>query len=454
MCDSLSQIAWLNKMTDAEYEQCRFPAKGTEDKDLISSDFRDQYANSPLTGAGFKITPIGMPIPGSAEEIATIKNRLLHGRIAGYLVELNPPACIIGHNRELVNGVPQAAMCGVWLLKHWLATNGCTEIGLDAISPNNVTLHSATPTFLFVRESEDAARILLAEYRSRSETLCNAKIKKAEQRKPAYSIPAKAGARETKYIYTAYIRQREYLIDAYVKVAGVSKAFHTPITDGSVEFSVQRRSERTLRIGTKVHAKWLRDNGLDRIAGWIGNSDAYKKAFDLTRENLRLDEPLRSKQLRKTSIASLNLSQLDKTLLQYHIKGGIVREHPRFQRIAAHAANQAYSASRLRVYERVQIDFNIPYDAQKKNLHPKLSDLLVFPGEYEPEEHVAPHVFSRVSVPKAITRLEAMVADLLRCGKERVSRQDQGINSGTSKISKLACGRSISNVHVDPNIEE
>lgn len=415
MCDSLSLIAWLDPMTNAEYEQCRFPDKGAKDTNKASSDFRDQYAESPLTGAGFKITPIGMPISSSDKTIQGIEDRLLYDRIAGYLVEVNPPACIIGHNRELVNGVPAAIRVGIWLLKHWLATNGCTQAGLDAVKPENVILDSATPTFLFIHPTEDVARFALACYRARSEVLLNKKSKAAKtERKPAYSIPPKPAICDTKYIYTAYIRQREYLIDAYVKVAGVARAFCIPITEGQVEFVVQKRAERTLRIGIKLHGKWLRDNGLNRISNWVDNPGAYQKAFNLIRVILRLDEPLRSKQLRMPTVSSLNLRQLDKALLGYHIKGGIVREHPHFLKLTTKEADKAYSASKIRVYDCVKIDFNISYGAQKKELHPRLADLLVFPGEYKPEEDVAPYVFSRISVPAAIARLEKLVAAVLQ----------------------------------------
>src|SRR4051812_30547548 len=132
MCDSLRALALIDHLNDVEYTQAGYPAKGMEDTNTTSADFRSQYTKSPLTGAGFCITPLGMPIRSSDDAPCRIENRMQHGRIAGYVVEFNPPACIVGHNRVLVNGVPAAAKAGVWLLKYWLAENGCTQAGLDA----------------------------------------------------------------------------------------------------------------------------------------------------------------------------------------------------------------------------------------------------------------------------------------------------------------------------------
>jgi hypothetical protein len=424
MCDSIIFDMLINNLADAEYDQARFPAKGAEDSNVTSADFRDQYPVSPLTGAGFKITAFGMPKPGSDETIVRIEDRLQHGRIAGYRVELNPPACTVGHNRVLVNGVPAAVEVGTWLAKYWLVSNGCTQAGIDAINPEIAIIFSATPTFLFQHISEDDARYSLAGFRSRAEILLNKKRKAIKDGKaakgPVRSIPPEPDGRTDTYVYTVYIRQREYLIDGYVKVPGVAKAFCKPVDNSGVEFSLEFNAKRTLRLGTKLHGKWLRDNGLDRISGWRGNPGAYEKAFNLIRKDLRLDEELRSKQLRMPTVANLNLPALDKKLLRYHLKGGIVSEHPHFQTLSARQASKVYSAIRTRVFQRTEgIDFEIEYEDQK-HLHPQLVDLLKYLGEYVPEEKAAPYVFSRVSLSQAVERLKKLVAQVLRYGPDSV----------------------------------
>lgn len=68
MCDSIKIIVWLPPMTEDRYHQCRFPERDHADLDDTSSDFRDQYPLSPLTGAGYKITPVGMPQAGHVHD--------------------------------------------------------------------------------------------------------------------------------------------------------------------------------------------------------------------------------------------------------------------------------------------------------------------------------------------------------------------------------------------------
>lgn len=103
MADSIITEVLFEELSDAEYALCQFPKQALNAPPSPSGDFRSTYAASSITGAGFKITPLGMPIPDKPDE------RFQHGRIAGYRVEVNVPACMNGHNRFLVNGVAPGA---------------------------------------------------------------------------------------------------------------------------------------------------------------------------------------------------------------------------------------------------------------------------------------------------------------------------------------------------------
>lgn len=458
MCDSITILVLLEKQSQKEYDGCNFPTRGKEDTDEASSDFRDQYPTSPLTGAGFRITPLGEKLASAGDVGPIEKNRMLYGRVAGYLVDFNPPACTVGHNRLLVNGVPFAARLGLAFLRHWLASNGCTRPGIDAAKIEGMVIISATPTFLFDFATEDEARIPLADFRSRSEALCNKKVKAGVKKKPAFSVPPAPLPHEPKYIYTSYIRQREYLIDCYVKVAGAHGSYCKAIPIASVEFEVEKISKRTLRIGTKLNGKWLKDENLQKVSEWVGGA-AYEKAFALVRANLLLDEDLRTKQLRSPSVKNLNLPKNDQSLLRYHIAGNIAREHDLLRLLSTTKASKSYSASRLRIYERTKIDLNVPYAAQLKALFPHLADLLVYPGEYRAPDHVAPYIFSRISVPAALEKLEKLTEELL---DSRVQDHDSGlhlarIRSAIKSSDVVAAGRptyqrrGISNVPVNPS---
>ena len=216
------------------------------------------------------------------------------------------------------------------------------------------------------------------------------------------------------YIYTSYIKLREYLIDCYVKRFGAKGAVCIPITDYTAESTVAQISKRTLRIGTKLHGKWLKDHGLNKAANWRSSTEGYEKAFALIRSTLRLDEELRTKQIRTQTMAALNLSESDKTLLRYHLDRNKAREHPRFGILSSKQASKAYSGSRLRILECTKVDLDIDYDDQLKNLFPSLSDLLVYSGKYEPSERIAQFIFSPISVLTGLENLAKLTADILR----------------------------------------
>ena len=120
MCDSISFIAFIDEGIATEVrDQCAFPTKTQSDVVPTSANFRTEYCTSPLTGAQFRVTPLGELVNDKGDD------RYQYGRVAGYLVEVNIPATVIGHNRLLVNGVRAALRVGLPLLKFWLAQNGC-----------------------------------------------------------------------------------------------------------------------------------------------------------------------------------------------------------------------------------------------------------------------------------------------------------------------------------------
>jgi hypothetical protein len=191
MCDSIIILVLLTDQSQAEYDRCKYTTRGKEDLDEASGDFRDQYPYSPLTQARFRVTAVGQKLSSKSDSGPIEENRKRCGRVGGYLVDLNPPACTVGHNRVLVNGAPAAAKIGPALLKHWLAINGCERKGLDALLLQNAHIISTTPTFLVDFPNEAVARLVLANYRVRSEALCNKKTEGRARKPPAFSVPPK-----------------------------------------------------------------------------------------------------------------------------------------------------------------------------------------------------------------------------------------------------------------------
>ena len=396
MADSIITEVLFEELSDAEYALCQFPKRALNAPPSPSGDFRSAYAVSPITGAGFKITPVGMPIPGKPGE------RFQHGRIAGYRVEVNVPACMNGHNRFLVNGVAEGSRIAVRLLRIWLAQNGCVAEGLSHIKGAKAVLCSVTLTFLYEYFSEEQAREALADFRAHSEAVLNPAKPKEGSKLRAYSYPPKPLSGKTKYTYTSYIRMREFLISAYVKERDQDNAFLLPIQIEEIEEEIQHHSERTLRVEITVHGKWLKDQHLETIAAWASNPTAYEKVFALLRSTLRFDEELRTRRLKKSTIDSLKLSPREKGYLLHHINGIYLQdEHPDSVEMDRRKWTQTYSAARKNIMKATNgIDLNIPYADQLHRLKPALADKLKFRGEYQPPVEWAEHVFSRQSVPK------------------------------------------------------
>jgi hypothetical protein len=422
MSDSISIITWINHdLTDEEYERCRYPAKDRKDTNKVSANFRMQYPDSPLTGAGFKVTPLGVAIPG------TRNVRLEYGRIAGYRVEVNPPACAIGHNRLLANSIPAAASIGFWLLKFWLASNGCTKEGLDRIRFENVEIVDATNTFLFKFDTEKEAQDFLAEYRAHTEAAMNYKSKKGHSNNPAFSVPPepdegpKAG-----YHYTAYVRHREYLIKAYVKQTNQPNATMLPLSSAALEAKVKEESTRIFRLEVQLHGKWLKDNNLSTVQQWHEHDDPYAKSFSLMSDLLRLNEGLRLHRLKKTSVASLPLNDRDQRFVLHHLEDKNVRTHPVFRSHSDFCymtdleRRKYYSALKRRVLKKIGLDFDIPYAVQIKQMSARVCGVLTYQRKYVPPANLAGYVFSPTSFLVVIKKLKNLVAHILKYGPDSV----------------------------------
>jgi hypothetical protein len=411
MCDSIQIVAYIDRdLSSEDYGGCNFPSEPLDAGVSTSADFRFHIGISPLTGARFKITPLGMQHPINKGQL------LSYGRIAGYLVEVNPPACTIGHNRQLVNGVPMAMRSVILLLKTWLAANGCTKAGLERIKPKNAVLVGVTLTYLYAFETAALARAALFDFRNHSEAVMNKGRKGSKTKPPAFSIPKDAVPIESENTFTSYVRQREWQIAAYIKQANQPNGLCLPLDDDGLEVEMQALTERTLRVEVTVHAKWLRDEQLHAIEAWIGRDEPYARVFALLRLTLKLDVELRKKRLKKTTIPSMALTAVEKKFMLYHRKGGTVYDHKDRCNYQEIAWQKFYSAMRTKVIELHKIDLDIPYDVQIQFISPELSELLVYPGEHQPVPHFAGYQYSRITMPVVCRKLTGFTDTLVGRG--------------------------------------
>lgn len=389
-------------LSGAEFEHCNFPTTVQGHEPPASADFKVIKAVSPLTGAGFVITPLGLPIPGRAGE------RFKYGRIAGYQVSANIPACLAGHNRQLVNGVRQAGRAAVLLLKTWLVENGCTAEGISHLTFENASIASVTLTYLFEYNTQEQAREVLHEFRTHSEAVLNtSKAGASNNRKfAAYSHPARPDPDIPLYTYTSYIRMREFKIAAYVKERNQPGAFLLPIRDEAVEALSQARSEATLRVEVMLHGKWLKEHQLSSLDDWAANPEAYRRVFGLVREVLRLDAEIRTKRLKKSTVEGFPLSRREKSYLLAHLEGMCVREeHSDAREMEPRSWCKTYSAARRKIFTVTGIDLDIPYASHTRRLAPGLSEKLKYRGEYTPPAAWGEHMFSRTSVQNHVKKM-------------------------------------------------
>ncbi|TAM01119.1 MAG: hypothetical protein EPN70_20455 [Paraburkholderia sp.] len=375
---------------------------------------------SPITGAGFKIKAVGV-------------GGIRHGRIGGYWLSANIPACVVGHNRELVNGVYWAAKICFALLRNFLASRGCTVKGLSYIEWGNVFIGPFTLTYLEECESRDAALELLNDIRQHVEAVLNHGPHSRPGMKAAYVKPD--GAEWPEDVFTLYIRDREFGIALYVKQPGVAKAFSREIDEPELESEVAERSGRTVRIEVTPHKAWLAENDLDKPENWRNNPDAYKKVFGLMRVKIQLGRSWRVKRMQKTSVRNLSLSQDDKTCLLLHLSGKDPGDYPVLNVYPdANARSKRFSAIRKRVFDETGIDLRIPWRVQQAGVRPGLASVFEYPGEFEPHEHLRTVVYSKTTAPAAYERLEELTAELLRAGAHSGADEAQGASGESADV--------------------
>lgn len=407
MADTITFIhRFDSELSYQEYEQCQFPFKVIHKVDHYGQILQDTFAwidvTSELTGAKFKVRACSTN--GSTRE-----------RIAGYEVEINVPATLIGRNHVLVNGVPRAAEAALALLKYYAARNGCSQFGLSQFQLGNVCLKSVTGTFLFECKSAEEALCRLRELKNHADGVLNHAISLPSREKSGKPTCFLAGADER---FTLYIKQREFHIAAYIKQPNVPDAFAT-FPNAEIKKMLTELAQRIVRVEVTAHGKWLRDQGLDQPEAWRNNPAAYGQLFQLARKALRLDENLR--------VRLPSQDQMDKlpdtlrTVLQFHLNGENARKHAEVMDgdVTQAAQNKRFSAFKRQVLEKLGIDLSIPWSIQRSQLSPHLKDWFVHPGEYEPSDELAAHVFSRESTHEALKMLEAMIFEAISSNSPR-----------------------------------
>lgn len=412
MVDTVKVVLRFDEQSDIEREQCCFPylvGQKTDQNGEIKARFYERESIvSPITGAKCKVRAV------SAHEAAL-------GCVAGYELEVNVPACMIGRNHLLVNGVPRAAESAVELLRYYAAVRGCTPLGLEQITLQHARLASVTPTFLFEFATPEEALERLRELKDHADGIFNheqrprsSKVKKGN--KASYTV----GADDS---FSMYIKLREFTILAYIKQPNVPDAFET-FPSPEIEQELVELALRTIRVEVQVHGKWLKENDLDNPESWRKNPSAYKKVFQLARDALRLDEGLRVRAPSDAIIAKLPADH--QKVMVAHLAGENIRDHELVLNCAGtveqvvDAQNKKFSAFKQLALKETGVDYSIPWEIQSTKLSPHLKNWFVCPGEFVPSDRLGEHVFSRTSAQPAIAAMKTGTDTLL------ANRSDDG----------------------------
>ena len=149
MADSINlRVVLPEGMSAEEQSQYGFPfligQRVNEQGEITHRFLEEETLVSPLTGARCKVRALAHT-PAALDWLS------------GYELKVNPPACLIGRNYLLVNGVYQAARGALELLKHHAATRGCSAEGVELLQLENTKLTSVTNCFLFVFDTPEEA---------------------------------------------------------------------------------------------------------------------------------------------------------------------------------------------------------------------------------------------------------------------------------------------------------
>ncbi|MCA8275048.1 hypothetical protein LGN17_21415 [Burkholderia sp. AU30280] len=397
MADSLLIYFPLDPLTDHEYEHASlrlngllpFNQDGVKDR---KTKYDWMYPKSVLTGAGFAVKPVGMP--GADSEL----------RIAGYLVDINVPACTVGNNLLLVNGVPRAAELALLLLQHWLLSQGGRRHGAFSLRLATASIKSVTLTYLFMLRSLEEAQEARWEFAMHADGMLNQR----------YLARPRASKKPVRWIgagnVNTYVEDRDGEASAYVKDGENSDAF-VRFPSPEIEQLIRPVAEKCLRVEQRFKGGWLREKNLDRVDSWVtrpGKSDPYEIGMTMIRKKLRLDEGLRQRRPKETDIAKLYVE--DQKILRWHLEGNNPRRHPRVLSYTdGDARNRFFADVKARVYGKCRVDISIPWAAQSTAYSHRLAELLQFANRYTPPPHLADHVYSPKSVARVLPLLKQKV---------------------------------------------
>ena len=365
-----------------------------------------QTATSPLTGAQYQVKAIQKR---NTDDVFGI---------AGYLLEINVPACAVGNNFLLVNDMGFACQFALLLLQHWLLSNGCHADAVLAFSLKKAKLVGATPTFLVPFSTKEEALKGLNELHQHARTVNNLRLRK----KPLAKLPVCVVGDPLEL--TFYIQHEHYNIRAYQKQKPIQKGFakFTGLHKEQIQLALSKEASKYVRLEVDLSQKWLLKNQLDNPLNWTQRGlSAYELAFSVIKQALWASFKFRRRLPRLSDYPPEG--SVDRQLCEAYFAGLNVREHPLI--CQNKNPDKYFHDLNERIRQRLHIDYRIPWADCKQHLSHRLDQLLAAKVQFIPPADFAQSIFGPLTMPGVIAELQGCIDRLVLTAQTRTRTQNQ-----------------------------
>lgn len=393
MCDTLNMFTSIEHIDCTDQDRMTMPfligQVINQDGEVLTSVAKSGSSKSPLTNAGFFITPV------FREKFAR------QDELIGYMIYVNVPASVVGNNALLQILVYYACLLALDFLKLWLIQSGCSLNVVDQLDLDHSEIHFLALTYLLECEDHATAKEFITKIERYGDATLNTKASNPKLKKPVSTYSA-AG------LTTVTItKHRLFEGKCYVKVGPTPKSFevfHSP----QVKQAVYAESATKVRVEFNANHRWLHELSYDKPLTWKNKAkaaEAHQLAFNEIRNYLRVNENLRSKRPKPEQIES-ELSITEQSILLDYFDGIDPKTNPMMRDKSA----QYFSSVKRSIENTLRIDMSIPWSVHSSQISPDLPKWLVWPGEYVAPDTLVAHCFVRETVKAKLMQLRAMLS--------------------------------------------
>ena len=182
MCDTLNMFISIEHIEFTDQDRTTLPfligQVINQDGEIISSVAKSGSSKSPLTNAGFFITPV-------------FREKFAHqDELTGYMIYLNVPACVVGNNALMQVLVYYACLIALDFLKLWLIQSGCSLNVVDQLDLDHSEIHFVAFTYLLECEDHAAAKAFNLKIERYGDATLNTNASNPKLKKPVSTYSA------------------------------------------------------------------------------------------------------------------------------------------------------------------------------------------------------------------------------------------------------------------------